>query len=518
MSAREENNIRDVDSLSDTVESGPSYIWIEPTTRCNIRCLYCDHHYKNFGQDMPIAVYEKIRANVLDNVRDAILTGYGETFLAKNWDMISDDCIRRGVSITAISNGTLLGNENLLSRIVRSDVNLYLSIDGVRDETHSHLRPGAEWKKMLETLERIKRAAEKAGSERRFSLGFNFVAMKRNIADLPDMVRLAARYNAREVFVFPLSREDQMRKVSGESLHDSPELVSPAYLSALSLAAKTGVSLYVPPSFREMILLGKERGNGLNGKLLYQWRKLRRGIISLRQKGLLPTLQRFFKGHGPRGKAGISLCTYPWRAAYFDASGSVFPCCFKVESVGDLNREEWSDIWNNALYKNLRRTIHGWNPTSLCRYCSLPFGVNGGDEHYYEKYFGKFRREVVPLNADGVNFGEGFHELEFLPDGSPSHHWMSRRARLTLPKKNDARFLRLTTSPRYPFNIINPGRCVINGGRTEFFDNTCADINLPISDAAGGCIEIDFEMEYTHKVGDDPRELSINIQRLEYLF
>jgi len=507
-----------INIFNDTVDSGPTHIWIDPTTRCNNRCIHCYHYYQDFGEDMDESIYHKISESVLSGVKRVDLVGYGEPFLAKQFDKIFDDCIQLGLEISTITNGIPLLNDVLLSKIVRSKMQLCLSIDGARKETFEFVRPFFKWEKMIEILERIKQFSEIAREKKRFQLWINFVAMKKNIADLPDMVRLAAKYGATGIYVLPLGDEDFFEKVRGQGLQDSPELVSPPYLKALKLSARLGVDLTVPPFFVPLILQGKERGGGIKGEILFILRKTKFGFRSLRRRGVSGTLNKVFGGIGQKGKTGVLFCTVPWNDSYFASDGTVYPCCVLEESMGNLNMQEFKDIWNGPLYKSLRRTVHSWNPTSICRYCHLSTGINGGDEKLYEKYFSKFRREEIPLNSEKIIFGDGCYVLEMKPDGSISHRWLGRCARISLPMKKGAKFLRFLILPRTPVKSLNPGKCKINGGSPEHFDNSCPDINFPIYHIKGEKIELELEMENVSKVGNDPRELSIPIVGIQYLF
>lgn len=509
----------DLDNLPETVEKNPSHIWIEPTDRCNTRCIHCRHYYSNFGRDMPDEVYQKIVDEVLDDVTSMDLIGYGEPLLAKNFEKMYDDCLKREILVYTTTNGILLKNEALLEKIIRGGMRLCLSVDGARAETFEFVRPYIKWSSMLEILERIKNCAERVLAQtgrRTFWMRFNFVLMKNNVNDLPDMVRLAAKYGASEIFVMPVAGEDYQETIAGQSLHDSPELVSPAYLEALALARNLGVDLKVPAAFQELILQGAERRRGVGGRLLYACRKIRLGLLYLQKNGFGRTLGKFLRGAGPHGGAGVSFCGMPWNDAYFAADGSIYPCCVLGSPMGNLANLSWREIWNGLPYRNLRRTIHGWNPTAVCRYCGFAPGINGGDERRYAKFFSKFKIEDIPLDAPDINFGEGFYQLEMKPDGSPSHRWMSKRGRLTLRRKRGARFLRLLINPRC-FDDLNPGWCRINGGAPHYFDNTCGEINFPLEHVKGANIELELEMEKTYRAVNDPRDLALPIWGARYL-
>ncbi|MEQ8821613.1 MAG: radical SAM/SPASM domain-containing protein [Sumerlaeia bacterium] len=522
MSLLEDQPATNVRFVSDEVlvRDNPTHIWIEPTNRCNTRCKHCGHFYDVFGRDMDIELYEKIKAAVLDDVERIELIGYGEPLMAKNFERMFDDCLERGIRIYTTSNGILLRKDDLVAKLVRSDVYLCLSIDGARQETFEHIRPYVRWHKMLETLECIKRNADAAGPETKFRFRFNYVAMRHSIGDLPDLVRLAHKYGAGEVFVLPLGGEEQFAEVNGESLRDAPELVSPAFLEALELAAEYDIHLTVPESFRPLILEGAERGQGLRGKAAKAARRARLASLYVKRNGFSAAWQRIVKKPtaGVRAKAGVTYCNMPWKDSYFASDGKIYPCCIMNETLGDMKTQSWEEIWNGAAYRNLRRTVHSWNPTAVCRFCPLPTGINGGDDKQYARYFSRFRAEPVELDADGVAFGGGFHGLERHEDGSASHVWMGKTGTMTVPARRGAKFLRLTIITRSPGPDLNAGIANVNGGEDEPFDNSCEHLHFPVEGIAGGKIELALEMERTHHVEGDCRELALVIRGVDYLF
>ena len=513
--------------FNETARDNPSHIWIEPTDRCNTRCIHCRHYYSNFGMDMPDEIYRKIEAQVLDGATSLDLIGYGEPLLAKNFEKIFEDCLKRNIEVHTTTNGILLKNDALLEKIVRGGMRLCLSIDGARAETFEFVRPHIKWSWMIEILERIKKCREVFQNEpkaKNFLLRFNFVAMRQNIGDLPELVRLADKYGARAIFVMtlagveePASSASWREKMSEQPLKNSPELVSQAFLQALALAARAGIDLNVPPSFRSLIFEGAERRRGVAGRIKYYTRMIKTGLLYAKRKGAAKTVRKVFESLRFANDIAIQKCFYPWNDAYFAANGDVFPCCVVVEKMGNLNAQDWREIWNGLPYRNLRRTIHGWNPTAVCRYCGFAPGINGGDERRYAKYFSKFQRENISLEAPNINFSEGFYPLEKKPDGSPSHRWMSKRGCLLLRPKKGAQFLRLLINPRC-FDDLNPGLCRINGGAPHYFDNTCEDINIPIGDVSGDCIEINIEMEKTYQAVNDARDLALPVRGVQYLF
>ena len=514
-----DNPHSDLPALPETVTANPTHIWVEPTNRCNTRCTHCGHYYSHFGEDMPREMFRKIQDALFDDLKAVELIGYGEPLLAPDFNDMFDVCISLGIHVLFTTNGILLRNDDLVSKLVRSDVEITLSIDGARAETHEFVRPYIKWERMLETLECIKRNADAAGPERRFSLRFNFVPMRQNIGDLPDLVRLAAQYGAKTIFLLPLANEERLEKVKGQSLRNEPEIAFRPINQALKLSLALGVELLVPRFLQEPEPGASDARQAGKSVLKRLSRKMLLTAGYLQRRGFRDFLRRLLYGRVQTTRTGTFYCLLPWQDTYFASDGTVFPCCIMGEKLGDIGKQEWSEIWNGPLYRNLRRTIHSWNPSAVCRYCGLPTGANGGDEKYYSFFFSQFRSEPLPLDSPAMQFGEGFYEIERLENGNPSHCWMGRAGVLDLPMPGKARFVRFNIIPRSPIlPDTNPGRCRINGGPWEPFDNTCPDITFPLDHVREDRLRVEIEMENAPQAPGDPRHLGLAISGIHFLF
>ncbi len=504
------------------MDRNPEHVWIEPTNRCNTRCTHCEHYYRHFGEDMPFDLFQIIRDHILDGVTSAELIGYGEPFMAKNYWEIFDELVRRNIRIASTSNGILLRDDARVSKLMNHHMTLSLSIDGARKETLEFVRPYIKWHKMLETLECLKRNADAAGPDRKFKLWFNFVAMKQNIGDLPELVRIAAKYGCSQINILPLGFEELFEKVNGQSLQDSPELVSPAFMEALPLAMDLGVNLVVPPAFKDMIFEGAEGGRGIRGRVAYAGRYVKLGVEYVKRRGVSRAFKKLESESAappadrPKAKVGGSWCMMPWKDSYIGSGGTVYPCCIMSEELGNLKEQSWPEVWNGPGYRNLRRTTHSWNPSSVCRTCPLVIGINGGDGKIYDKFFSKYRGTRVALDDECLEFSGDFHELEFA-NGKPDHMWMGRNGRITIKLPVAAKFIRLHLIPRGPVKQPNLGTCVINDGEPEPFDNSCDVVHFPVVDPTARVLEIDLSMEFGHFIGEDTRELSLGLNGIEVL-
>jgi MoaA/NifB/PqqE/SkfB family radical SAM enzyme len=108
-----------------------------------------------------------------------------------------------------ITNGTLLTPQRSRALISAGLDLLWVSLDGARPESYADVRLGAELPQVLKNIDDF-RAARRASHRPTPEIGIAFVAMRRNIADLPELLRLSTRLGAAYYLVtnvLPYTRE-----------------------------------------------------------------------------------------------------------------------------------------------------------------------------------------------------------------------------------------------------------------------------------------------------------------------
>ncbi|MBE0481625.1 MAG: radical SAM protein, partial [Dehalococcoidia bacterium] len=176
---------------------------IEITTRCNLNCPMCMRHaLKEQTGDMSLDTYRAL-VPVFPQVESINLIGTGEPLLHENIIEI----VRLGKANLApdgifslTTNATLLSKDTA-RRLIRAGVDdIVVSVDSCKPDNFRQIRNGAGLEDVVRNIERFNRTKEQLGSYLP-RVGFEFVAMKRNIAELPDIVDLAAQCRAGFVIV-----------------------------------------------------------------------------------------------------------------------------------------------------------------------------------------------------------------------------------------------------------------------------------------------------------------------------
>ena len=190
-----------------------SKLYIEPTSQCNLDCRTC---MRNTWDEQQGMMTEETFSRILEGLKEfnplpsVFFGGFGEPlFHPRIIDMIAR-VKALGVPVELITNGVLLTKEISRQLIEARLDTLWVSLDGATPESYSDIRLGATLPQVLENLAGFRDAVSEnyhwdnsllLSRQPVTKLGIAFVAMKRNIADLPAVINIGQRYNAEHFMV-----------------------------------------------------------------------------------------------------------------------------------------------------------------------------------------------------------------------------------------------------------------------------------------------------------------------------
>jgi len=246
-------------------------IYLEPTNLCNLRCSICirqtwDEALGRMSQATFNRIFEDIQR--LDPLPTVFFGGLGEPLYHPR----SIEWIARlkslGARVELITNGTTL-TEKRSRQLIEAGLDLlWVSLDGATPESYADIRLGAELPKVIANLARLRRMRP-GGHHPRPELGIAFVAMRRNIADLPELIRIGRSVGARLFSitnVLPYTAEMQGERLYERTLKHIAYLASP-WLPSLSLT-KIDLDDTTGPVFLQVLNSGCNvifAGNNLSG-------------------------------------------------------------------------------------------------------------------------------------------------------------------------------------------------------------------------------------------------------------
>ncbi len=191
-----------------TVQNKPLEVYLEITTHCNIRCVFCAReHDLGYLSGQRVG---NIASGLLSKVSHLLGTaevicplGFGEPFLHKEFLGIVESAKELGASIQFNTNGTLIF-EDESRRLVKAGADIMvLSLDGAKKETFERIRKGASFETIVENMRRLHDIKVTEGTVFP-EVYVEFVAMKSNFSELPELVDLSRSIGAVHLHVEPL--------------------------------------------------------------------------------------------------------------------------------------------------------------------------------------------------------------------------------------------------------------------------------------------------------------------------
>jgi len=301
------------------LRSHPIRCYFETTNRCNLRCRMCGQSFFRGDRiDMPRAAIERL-SPLFRFMYDVSIFGYGEALLV---DYIPEllDAIPPAANSWLVSNGLLLAPECNRTLIEHGLKSLFLSIDATTPETYRFVRGADGFERVIAGVRDLQEQKRALGSATP-RLTLTFVAMRRNIEELPEFVRLARRLGIDRVIAdyLVVYSEDMKR----ESLFCDQERSDRIVAEAQRVAADEGVELTAPMAFSAP------------------------GQRAVRR----------------------ARCGEPWEFIYFRADGFLQPCCTNSDKLGRWGGEDFFEYWNAPAYQELRRTLYTPQQNHWCREC-----------------------------------------------------------------------------------------------------------------------------------------------------
>jgi MoaA/NifB/PqqE/SkfB family radical SAM enzyme len=325
----------------------PRELQVEVTAACNLRCHMCLVRYRPaVDRTAGSLSFDRFR-EIVDAVPDLeklTLQGLGEPLLAPDLLRMIEYATARGVRTGFNTNATLL-TRGMAERLVDAGLAwLCISLDGARPETYESIRDGAR----LETVERHIRELVEVMRRRgatRPTLSIVMVAMRRNIAELPELVERAAAWGVSTVRVQSLSHSFSDTDPAGH------------YAEIREFTAREALWSETDGDVARIFAAARRRAA---------------------QLGIRLRLPELAKPPAPRAD-GTPGCAWPWTSAYVRRDGLVQPCCMIMGAdrgiLGDAARDGFNAVWRSAPYEAFRAALTSATPPDVCVGCAMYRGI-----------------------------------------------------------------------------------------------------------------------------------------------
>lgn len=333
-------------------------VYVEPTVYCNLDCRTC---VRNMWNEELASMTEATFARILDNLQtieprpSVFFGGLGEPLVhASLIDWITQ-AKALGATVEMITNGTLLTEDRARAIIASGLDNLWVSIDGATPASYADVRLGATLPLVMENVMRLRRL-RRGGHFPKPEIDVAFVALKRNIHELPDVLKLAQRLGARQFkmsHVLPYTTELRDEILYTQSLRDPAYMQSPR-MPHLSLPRMEFNELTSEPLLKALrsgynVNLAGNNLGGANDVCHY----IEGGTISIGWDGSVAPCLPMLHSH----------------AHYFRA----YRHQVKQHILGNVNTHDLLELWLDPEYVQYRERVHSFAfaPCTFCGGCEL---------------------------------------------------------------------------------------------------------------------------------------------------
>lgn len=329
----------------------PAYAQIEPVGQCNLSCRMCPVVFRGEGERgrPPAFMSFETFCRILDGfpqLTELQLQGMGEPFLHPRFLDMVRYAAARGINVSTNTNLTALSERRAIECVTSGLKKLHVSVDAADPAVYAYIRTGSSLDRVLRNLARLMEAKARLHAHDPEVI-LVAVATRRNLEELPHIVRLAHRYGVLSVAVQHLA-------------HDFTEATLPARYRPMRTFVEAETLLNEEPS------------------RVGRWFEEARAAAA--ELGVALRLPEVHPAPAPRAKKGRERCQWPWRGAYVTYSGQAMPCCMIAtpdrHSFGNMAEQGVAAVWSSDAYDRFReRLASDDNPPEICRGCAVYNGT-----------------------------------------------------------------------------------------------------------------------------------------------
>lgn len=320
----------------------PFTLDINPTDRCNLRCIHC---WRRAFEKIDSG-YELSDKKLLGIVGDAVklgveefeITGGGEPLMRKELTLKIMELVKRNKKFGNITtNGTLFELEDVRRIVGIGWDRVTFSLDGPDAKTNDSVRGRKTFAQVVKSINMFNRAKKEMKSILP-KLKLNVVVNRNNYNKLDQMVELAKKMNCSVIHFDSLTVHSKygeglkLRKGQGEEFEKNARI-------AWSLAENLGIQTDLNLLASEFL----EKSNEMEDILE--------------------------KESGSKDFASL-VCYEPWWHLVIKTNGFAQPCCLYDEKCESVKNRSLKQIWFGDFFEKIRREIANKQFSKYCSICN----------------------------------------------------------------------------------------------------------------------------------------------------
>lgn len=398
-------NEYEIASKQTVLKSKPRNLMAVLSNKCNLACIMC----------RAIRNKWEFPQNRLQEIKDLfpylerILWQGGEILLLPYFKDILKEALKYPNIKQAILTNFQLADDEIINLIVKNDVELRISIDGVEKNIYEKIRRGGSFKRLIDNINLLNDVRRKNYTQ--MSLNLSVVVMRENYDKLVDFVEFAHKYNfnfitfnrieyivdnesteyekkiALEQDIFTYNNDDEIKylafqvmsakekakeyNIQIEIRFDTVELTEEDINSFRSkentlICKETVPDIEINSDCQEEQKYEEQKNDDINvnydeQKNFESEKKEAEEELFYDNKNISESLSEC--------KTKL-LCHLPWNTLTFYYDGSVRPDCLcdKNKIIGHLKDTKIEDLWNNKRMQIYRKNVASNN---INKWCSL---------------------------------------------------------------------------------------------------------------------------------------------------
>ena len=288
----------------------PSRIDVEPTIRCNYRCVMCQRTFwTRRAPDMTLTKFQRV-CSFFPHLREVKIQGIGEPLLNRDLFAMISHAKALGSTVRLSTNASILHRDDNANRLLDSGVDrVHVSVDGGTRTTFEGIRVGADFETVVQNLSLL---SSLRGIRKTPRLEIWTVALAHNIQELPQIVDIAQRTNVDMLHV----------QLVLNTFSYKPEVEN--RVEALQISSKRA-----PEELNVALKYASSRGV---------------------QMELVAT--KTYSSERP--------CHWPFDRVFISVEGDVVPCCViadpRVVRFGNVFENTFEEIWRGKPYQEFRHS------------------------------------------------------------------------------------------------------------------------------------------------------------------
>ncbi len=303
----------------------PLTMQMEPTRRCNLRCVMCaltQFYHKERVSDMTFEEFKYIVSQLPRETERITLQGTGEPLLNK--DIIKMIEYARALGLRTHFNTNLLPlTDEMAERLVAvGHDEIMVSIETTNPQRYADIRRGGAIEKFLDNLGKIKKERERLGVDHP-TITACCILMRHTLQDIPALVATLKSYGV-------------------VSMHIADLCTYPEYSGPLTLADGSDL---------------REQSLSATMPEKQVWEEINK-IKALADSSFEITAPGDWGGLKiEKPKDGTVLtCRELWKIPFVKPDSTLATCCWAPQFVmGDFKTHTFNEIWFGKTYMDMRR-------------------------------------------------------------------------------------------------------------------------------------------------------------------